>query len=173
MPDSTSKTLLDPFLPPPAEPPVPDDGWARRLLSHSGPFRPTLADQELAGAWEEFERSGLLSELHEVCAQINQAAGYTQLYEDCYLPPQPCLRKYTLAREAKQLVMALVITVDGPGLLFCLNDRWENTDPKPLSSPSVNMWFRLDLAGWKREDVRQWFSFLLHGFKDSFSVTRR
>jgi len=137
----------------------------------------------------QIERSRLLEAMHTTYDSINNEAGAAILLELLYLQPQFALCKYTFERPGVDYEMQLVLPADGPTLVFSLHRTNETAGVPAIqivhrffmhpSQRAVRHKLRINPSMVTNIDLREWFTYLLSGFRNSrkplakkFSPTR-
>jgi hypothetical protein len=130
----------------------------------------------------EIERCELLEKLHLVREAINREAGQLIVEEQMYIQPQTIQCKYTFEEGGMVWEMTLVLTRNGPTMVF----SWWKRDGRRKwggirrlyscfrgsSERVLTLKLQFQPATVNNADLEQWFTYLISGFRDSFRPAR-
>lgn len=113
--------------------------------------------------------------MHAAYDSINKEAGSAVLREMLYLAPQYSICKYTFERRGVDYEMRLLLSEDGPKLLFSLRKTHDGAKGHAIrnlfsflarrAKPKIKHELGVCPSTVNDIDVRQWFSYLLSGFR--------
>lgn len=154
--------------------------WIRSLLAELHLLNQRGWPKAPAELWQELAQSDLLQRLEPLPSLINEQAGQHVIEAHWMLPPQEVVFSFTVVRNDTEFFMRLILHQAGPMLVF-LSKKLDSGCARSAiynyfmgNNPfHVKLHFVIHPAHVTDQDLRQWFSYLLSGFRRSFRPTQR